>query len=282
MKIMIYRILVLVAMAISVSGCYLKIIIPEGGRIESASTYRDCSAGQTCEVLVDTINFSETFTAIADPGYKFSGWASGPGFICGQEQSNVCNVALLYNSNFGPVVHSERTGFLMPIFEALDTTSSETIPSILDADGVTVGAIYDEYYGSWADIEVYIPELYSTTMRYFFGSQSWGAIYAWRLYFTDDNCSPEETYIEVQPSQVGPGLGFVVPREELHIYEQLWLPREDVMIGSTILPGSECEDINDTIFSLNPVRWIGVDNFTRPFIRKGPPPCWAGQVEGCL
>jgi hypothetical protein len=49
-------------------------VVPEGGFIESTSGLYNCPAGQTCTVAIDGVPFSDTFTAVAAPGYRFVGW----------------------------------------------------------------------------------------------------------------------------------------------------------------------------------------------------------------
>lgn len=267
------------------SGCYLKIITTEGGYIESASTYRDCPSGQACEVIVDTINFSETFTAIANPGYEFKGWASGPGFVCGSA-GNVCNIALNYNPDLASIVHSERTGYLMPIFEKQDVSSQIVVPYIKDANGTIVGSIGTSYgYGSYEDIE--LNGMYSSIrVQWGAGYVDWDAYTEAKIYFSGDDCDLESPLVFVDTMtdtlpEVGPGKGFAkVHQQATHIFESMGAAG-DFLVGSRWV-ADECEDIFDEVL-INPyqVKWIAMDNFARPFTRHGPPPCSFGQVEGC-
>lgn len=49
----------------------------------AASGLQDCEAGQTCILNIDGIPFSDTFTGIAIPGYRFFGWQGSHRSLCG-------------------------------------------------------------------------------------------------------------------------------------------------------------------------------------------------------
>ena len=72
----------IVVLLLLVQGCRITQVVPEGGSIRSASGSYDCDAGQTCVVEIAGIPFSETFTGIADPGYRFVGWQLGEKSLC--------------------------------------------------------------------------------------------------------------------------------------------------------------------------------------------------------
>lgn len=63
-----------VVLMLLVQGCRIIQVVPEGGDVVSSSGLRDCPARQTCVVNVDGVPFSDTFTAVAAPGYRFIGW----------------------------------------------------------------------------------------------------------------------------------------------------------------------------------------------------------------
>ncbi|MBK6511377.1 MAG: hypothetical protein IPG06_19370 [Haliea sp.] len=74
--------LLLLLLLLTLSGCRITQVVPQGGFISSASGVRDCQAGQTCVITIDGVLFSDTFTAVAAPGYRFVGWQAGQGSLC--------------------------------------------------------------------------------------------------------------------------------------------------------------------------------------------------------
>lgn len=272
----------LVTMAlVTLSGCYLKIITTEGGYVESQSSYRDCPSDQTCQVIVDTINFSETFTAVANPGYEFKGWAGGYGFICGNVTLNICEINLLYNSLLAGVVHSERTGYLMPIFEKLDVSPTVQRPTVVDANGDTVGWISDEYYGLYADI--YIEP--DTRIRFSFSSQYWASTMRDLVFFVGDECDHQSAFAPFYSLPLaGPATGVIVKNgDQDHIYRHFGSASssQEVVVGSELVAG-QCEDVSDMQMTLVPLAWMGTYDYALPLSRLGPPPCGIAPLPNCL
>ena len=72
----------LLLLLLTLSGCRITQVVPQGGFISSASGVRDCQAHQTCVITIDGVLFSDTFTAVAAPGYRFVGWQAGQGSLC--------------------------------------------------------------------------------------------------------------------------------------------------------------------------------------------------------
>lgn len=58
---------------VTLGGCRLNLVADTGGTISSSSGSYDCGGGNTCENEIEQ-STSETFTAIAKPGYRFVGW----------------------------------------------------------------------------------------------------------------------------------------------------------------------------------------------------------------
>lgn len=71
-------------------GCRLLVDVDAGGQVTSASGTADCGAGSNCIIDVPPGPYSETFTAVPDAGFTFSGW----GGWCTGVQAPVCNIAL--------------------------------------------------------------------------------------------------------------------------------------------------------------------------------------------
>jgi len=74
----------LVVTLLLLTGCKITQVVPDGGTIVSRTGERDCAANQTCEIdVVNGAEFSDTFTAVADHGYRFAGWKQADGHLCG-------------------------------------------------------------------------------------------------------------------------------------------------------------------------------------------------------
>lgn len=112
------RYIVLVLMAMFIVSCKIKIVVPEGGSVVSASGAYNCSSGETCKLdVVDTF-FSETFTAVPADGYEFHKWKKRANAIC-PGTSTPCDVS---TEGFGEfpalmaVLESNEVFQLKPIF----------------------------------------------------------------------------------------------------------------------------------------------------------------------
>ncbi len=78
------RLLALLLLAVALQGCKIIQISERGGAIRSASGNLDCPAESTCIVDVeDGSAFSDTFTAVPEPGFRFAGWKRGNKHLCG-------------------------------------------------------------------------------------------------------------------------------------------------------------------------------------------------------
>ncbi|MFV8819799.1 hypothetical protein [Haliea sp. E17] len=81
-----FKMLPIVALtALALSACKIKVVVPEGGQVVSASGTYTCSAGNTCTIEVNDFLFDEIFTAQPAQDYVFSHWADAQegGFFCG-------------------------------------------------------------------------------------------------------------------------------------------------------------------------------------------------------
>ena len=103
----------LVVTFLLLTGCKITQVVPEGGTIVSRTGETDCAANQTCEIdVVSGEAFSDTFTAVADPGYRFVEWKQASGYLCGgsAEPCALENVS-------GELTSLEVEVYLEPIFE---------------------------------------------------------------------------------------------------------------------------------------------------------------------
>jgi len=78
------------------AACKMEIEVPEGGRITTESGSISCAAGESCTIDISDINFDETFIAVAEEGYVFSGWSTKHRGFCGGKLDE-CR---LYTSGF--------------------------------------------------------------------------------------------------------------------------------------------------------------------------------------
>jgi hypothetical protein len=76
------RAALLVCLFLMLQACRITQVVPVGGFVSSSSGLHDCQAGQTCVITIDGVAFSDTFTAVAAPGYRFVGWQQGKGSLC--------------------------------------------------------------------------------------------------------------------------------------------------------------------------------------------------------
>ena len=136
------KLLLLVA-AVLLSGCRLEVIVPEGGRVTSASGNLDCNAASTCQKDITDGNFEETFTAVPNTGYRFAGWGTETQKRCtGPTDSCTLSLRALPISIRNRVLSSDSVIRLRPIFEATDAPQEVSVSgglsvlevAILDTD----------------------------------------------------------------------------------------------------------------------------------------------------
>lgn len=68
----------------SVSACKIIQVVPEGGSIVSRTGSNNCSESSTCEIDVENgSEFSDTFTAVPNQGFRFVAWKEEDRYLCG-------------------------------------------------------------------------------------------------------------------------------------------------------------------------------------------------------
>lgn len=94
-------------------GCQITQIVPEGGSVVATDPGRNCPESEVCQIDVENgSTFSETFTAIPNAGYTFSGWKQADKYLCGGS-TQPCAL-----QNIPPDFTSQEMElFLEPIFE---------------------------------------------------------------------------------------------------------------------------------------------------------------------
>ncbi|MBT4521086.1 MAG: hypothetical protein HOC23_13875 [Halieaceae bacterium] len=122
----------LLAAALFLSGCKLQITVPEGGKVVSTSGTYNCAAGTVCTIDVLDLMFDETFEALSDEGYTFTGWLKVNQGFCGGKAS-ACR---LHTTAFGdyPALMTALTDentvtYLQPVFEATAIPVPTPIPT---------------------------------------------------------------------------------------------------------------------------------------------------------
>lgn len=111
-------ILFAVVLMMTTGGCKIRVVVPEGGEVRTASGSFVCKSGQTCDIDVVDIHFDETFVAHPDSGANFVAWQSGENTFC-QQNSDACK---LYTSGFSGndillgFLESDHVFYLRPYF----------------------------------------------------------------------------------------------------------------------------------------------------------------------
>ena len=150
LKILLMSLAVLLA-----TGCKLAVIVVENGHVQSiGSDY--CFAGEVCIINIMADDFTETFTAVPDPGYEFVRWSDGADFLCSDEASAVCtltNVGAGAVPAAAAIIASDKTYYLMPIFEAIVQPITDTVV----ADGREWAQPVDFLSVPYADIAAACP-----------------------------------------------------------------------------------------------------------------------------
>ena len=77
---------------ILLSACRVQVIAPEGAAVITLDGSFTCLAGNTCEIPVDTFDIDLKLYAFSQPGYEFSHWSDGEGYICAQSEALACAI----------------------------------------------------------------------------------------------------------------------------------------------------------------------------------------------
>ncbi len=121
-----------------VQGCKINQVVPAGGAIVSRTGNYNCATGQTCLITINGTVFSDTFTAVPNPGYRFTGWKKQSGYLCGGTKTPCAleNVP----ANFTAI---DADTFLVPIFEKIDLVKflPATTRGVFQVDPGATGAI---------------------------------------------------------------------------------------------------------------------------------------------
>ncbi|MCX2982493.1 hypothetical protein EYC98_16645 [Halieaceae bacterium IMCC14734] len=122
------------------SGCYLEAFVGSGGEIKSLSGTRDCEVNSVCLFEVTDTNFNESFVAMPKPGYVFSKWKAGSGYLCGDDTNPICtanNTGYVGNPSADAIIASDYRYHIIPIFELAETSGTDAV--VVDATGKVIG-----------------------------------------------------------------------------------------------------------------------------------------------
>ncbi len=107
-----FKTFLLIFLLLLVQGCRITQVVPAGGSVRSSSGLHNCQAGHTCVLDINGVLFSDTFTAIPAPGYRFVGWQQGQGSLCAGS-TNPCALVNVPSSFTALVADT----YLLPKFE---------------------------------------------------------------------------------------------------------------------------------------------------------------------
>ena len=99
-------------------GCKIHVLMPEGGEVQSVSS-GTCLSGNVCVLQVSNTSYTETFTAVPQPGWQFVKWNNGDAFLCADSSNPVCvvsNVPLAGDPAAEAFVASNSVLYLLPVF----------------------------------------------------------------------------------------------------------------------------------------------------------------------
>jgi len=157
------RMLLFFVIACLASGCKLTVDVGKGGSVVSESQQRNCPEETACVFDVNDTKFSDKFTAVPIPGYRFVKWeAGGPQFFCGGATNPTCalaNAAITGNAAAESVIASDAVFSIKPIFE--ENVTPRYVPRyvVRDSKGVDLGEVTNFSYESVTVKLVYVDEM---------------------------------------------------------------------------------------------------------------------------
>ncbi len=116
------RWLMFIATLLLITSCKIRMDVPEGGVVTTASGTYNCNSGDVCEIDVVDIFFDETFIAEPSDGYYFKHWQLIDRGLCGG-RSDPCRLATSGfegNDALMNILESDDVFHLNPVFERLE------------------------------------------------------------------------------------------------------------------------------------------------------------------
>lgn len=141
----VFKILIVLVVSIVLAGCKLDVVVGEGGMVQSTSKTRDCATASNCTFEVTDTSFTETFTAVALPGYKFERWQKGPEYLCFKTTDPTCklsNTAYKDVPEMKAMIASDAVYKIAPVFTATTATTTTTAaPATTDGASTPASAV---------------------------------------------------------------------------------------------------------------------------------------------
>ena len=103
---------------LAITGCKIRVAVPEGGSVITASGNYGCQSTEVCLIDIRTTDFEERFIAEANPGYFFRHWRSGHNSLCanGLEKCDLSTTWMAGNAEFESILASDEVYNLEPVF----------------------------------------------------------------------------------------------------------------------------------------------------------------------
>jgi hypothetical protein len=182
-----------------VAGCKIAVIVVEGGEVQSGAS-GTCGAGTICINQVNDTNYTETFTAVADPGWKFVRWNKADGSLCADRTDPSCTVSTAIfegKTGFEAIIASAQTFYLMPVFRRSGAPITDTI-IVDDREWAQPDLFFDI---SWNEINAVCPAGNCIDGGVLNGYDVTGMTWA----STDDMNALLNNYIQPPSALLGPG-----------------------------------------------------------------------------
>jgi antitoxin component YwqK of YwqJK toxin-antitoxin module len=137
------QIIFILALIVALASCKLRVKVPEGGRVVSASGAYECIPEKPCKIDVVDIFFSENFIAQAAQGYYFRRWKGGDHTLCGDTYGScrLSTAAFEGNAVLESFLMSDEVFFLRPLFargncDALTDSTEDVFGNIVRLEGL--------------------------------------------------------------------------------------------------------------------------------------------------
>lgn len=100
------------------TACKIEIVVPENGRVSTASGAYDCEPGETCTIDVVDLFFDETFVAEPAEGFAFQGWKKANKHFCGgsKQECRLLTSGFEGQDALLGILESDRVFSLIPVF----------------------------------------------------------------------------------------------------------------------------------------------------------------------
>jgi hypothetical protein len=109
----------IIASALFLSGCKIRMTVPEGASVASKSGLYQCDGPAICDIEVIDTSFEEVFVAAPPPGMRFSHWRKANRFFCGgSNKPCALSTRSFSGTPLVEVLETDQLFFLEPVFEA--------------------------------------------------------------------------------------------------------------------------------------------------------------------